>query len=481
MRARWRAHSRSDRHRAGRAAPRRETPAPTAPRRCAERCTAGTARGATGTARTAHRPAAPHTARSRQGCSGAGWARAARREAGSSGRGRRQAGGAGRAAAQLALDVIERGVADVLAVHHVDDVLADVLGVIADALERAHHPHDIERAADGARVLHHEGDALPLDRLVLLVHQAVLARDTQRRLDVHAREGIERVMHHLRHHPAEMLDLAVLVRGAFHGGQTRGDVTDLLALIANALEVGDGLDDGDDYPQIPGSRGARGENAAALLVNGDLHVVHLVIVLGNRLAERAVAFHQRGDRLVQLLLDEAAHTEHLAAYPFEVLVEATRDVVAEVSGFHACSPVRFAKPARGTRGDHSGTAAGRVHDRRHSFKRSARLAARRSRAGARLTPRRRAGRSAARAATPAHAARAAATARRARSRGAPGSSPPSRRCWRRARRRYAAGWRGECVRTPRRRSHCRAHGPRRAARTARCSAGWRRWAASGTR
>src|SRR5207245_4964762 len=46
-------------------------------------------------------------------------------------------GGAGRALAlaQLALHVVERGVADVLAVHHVDDVLADVLGVIADALE----------------------------------------------------------------------------------------------------------------------------------------------------------------------------------------------------------------------------------------------------------------------------------------------------------------------------------------------------------
>src|SRR5215469_10595015 len=56
-----------------------------------------------------------------------------------------------RSRAQLALDVVERGVADILAVHHVDDVLADVFGVIADALERAHDPHDIERATNGAR------------------------------------------------------------------------------------------------------------------------------------------------------------------------------------------------------------------------------------------------------------------------------------------------------------------------------------------
>src|SRR6201993_2298490 len=87
---------------------------------------------------------------------------AAAKEAGS-GRAGRRGGRCVGAAAQLAFDVIQGGVADVLAVDHVDDVLADVLGVIADALERTHHPHHIQRATDGARVLHHEGDALTLD------------------------------------------------------------------------------------------------------------------------------------------------------------------------------------------------------------------------------------------------------------------------------------------------------------------------------
>src|ERR1700724_2618735 len=67
------------------------------------------------------------------------------------------------------LDVLESGVADILAVHHVDHVFGNVLGVIADALERACDPHDVERAPDGAWVFHHEGHALALDRLVLLV------------------------------------------------------------------------------------------------------------------------------------------------------------------------------------------------------------------------------------------------------------------------------------------------------------------------
>src|SRR5215472_11022049 len=124
-----------------------------------------------------------------------------------------------RTGAQLALDVIERGMADILAMDHVDDVLADVLGVIADALERTHHPHDIERPADGARVLHHEGDALALDRLVLLVHQAILPGDAQRRLDIHARERIECCVHHIRDQAPEMLDLPVLVGRTLHGCQ----------------------------------------------------------------------------------------------------------------------------------------------------------------------------------------------------------------------------------------------------------------------
>src|SRR5690349_4689660 len=70
---------------------------------------------------------------------------------------------------ELPLDVVERGVAHILAVDHVDHVLADVLGVIADTLQGTHHPENVQRATNGARVFHHEGDALALDRLVFLI------------------------------------------------------------------------------------------------------------------------------------------------------------------------------------------------------------------------------------------------------------------------------------------------------------------------
>src|SRR3981189_2381947 len=110
-------------------------------------------------------------------------------------------------------NVLERGVADVLAVDHVDHVLADILGVVPDTLQRAHDPHDFERAPNGARVLHHEGDALPVNRFIFLAHHLVLARGLERRLGIHAGKCVERVMHHLRDLPAEVFHFAVLVRG----------------------------------------------------------------------------------------------------------------------------------------------------------------------------------------------------------------------------------------------------------------------------
>src|SRR5262249_54205091 len=77
------------------------------------------------------------------------------------------------------------------------------------------------------------------------------------------------------------------------------------------------------------------EDAAALLVDGDLHAVDLLVVLGHLEAERAVAVRQRLDRAVQLLLDEPAHRQHRIAHALEVFVEAPRDVVTKIFDFHS--------------------------------------------------------------------------------------------------------------------------------------------------
>jgi len=105
---------------------------------------------------------------------------------------------------------------DVLAVHHIDDVLADILRMVADALEGPDHPHHIERTPDGAwifimNVMHCRW----IDSYSSSTRRPWRA-NPQGRLDIHAREGIQGVVHHVRHHPSEVLDLAVLVCRALH-------------------------------------------------------------------------------------------------------------------------------------------------------------------------------------------------------------------------------------------------------------------------
>jgi hypothetical protein len=170
------------------------------------------------------------------------------------------------------------------------------------------------------------------------------ARHAQRRFRIHAREGIERIVHQILHHATEVLDLAVLVDRAFLRGEPRGDVADLLALIAHPFEVGDGLDDGDDEPQVAGCRRARGEDARTLLVDRDLHVVDMEVVVRDRFTERAVALDERRDRLGELLLDEAAHGEDLVADAVQVFVEPARDVWRKIGGIHGDEPPGLQAP-----------------------------------------------------------------------------------------------------------------------------------------
>jgi hypothetical protein len=147
-------------------------------------------------------------------------------------------------------------------------------------------------------------------------------------------------VHHLRDDATHVLDLAVLVLWPLHDGQARGDVADLLGLVADALEVGDGLDDGDDQPQVAGGRTAGGEDAAAFLVDRHFHAVDLQVVGGEGFSQRAVTFYQRGDRLGEDVLYEATHGEHARAHPLQILIEPPRDVVGEICGFHSCPPLQ---------------------------------------------------------------------------------------------------------------------------------------------
>jgi hypothetical protein len=82
-------------------------------------------------------------------------------------------------------------------------------------------------------------------------------------------------------------------------------------------------------------------------VDRDLHAVDLVVILRNGPTEGAVAIDQRRERAPELLLDEAAHGEHLAANVLEILVETLGGVVREISGFHDAASLANGAPVGG--------------------------------------------------------------------------------------------------------------------------------------
>ena len=207
--------------------------------------------------------------------------------------------------------------------------------MVADALECPGHPQDVQRAADGARVFHHERDALALDRLVFLVHDAILARHPQSRLGIQARERIERSAHHLGDQFADVLQFAIAVGGPVERGEPRGGVTEFFRLVADALEVRDRLDDRHDQAQVRCRGPARCQDAAAIVVDRHLHRVDLVIQSSHLLAQTTVAIHDRLHAILQLLLHQPAHLQHGRAHPLEVGVVTAQDVVRKVRGFHA--------------------------------------------------------------------------------------------------------------------------------------------------
>jgi hypothetical protein len=173
-----------------------------------------------------------------------------------------------------------------------------------------------------------------MDGLVFLVDLAVATRHLEGLVGIEPRERVQGIVHHFGDETAEVAYLPVIVRRLLHGGEARGDVADLLDLVADALEISDGLDDRDHHAQVRGGRLPGGDDPAALLVDLDLHPVDPVVVARDLLAERAVAIDERRDGALELLLHEAAHLHGARSDPLHVLVEAARGVLPEVCRFH---------------------------------------------------------------------------------------------------------------------------------------------------
>ncbi len=177
------------------------------------------------------------------------------------------------------------------------------------------------------------------DGLVFLVDRQILALDFQRCGHVHAREGIQRLVQQ----PARQIAHVTHGRPRAAGldiGQFQHRARHPLGLIADALQVGDGLDDGEDQPQIAGCRLAARQDAAAFLVQVQFERVYLQVAADHRGGQLRVAVFQRADRVGDLPLHHTAHVQHVAAQILELLVVLLRDVVADVvlAQCHGCAP-----------------------------------------------------------------------------------------------------------------------------------------------
>ena len=73
----------------------------------------------------------------------------------------------------------------------------------------------------------------------------------------------------------------------------------------------------------------RARNAQAFLVDVGFHLVDLVIDLAHLLGQAGVGLDQRGDGVVDLLLDQTAHRQEVAAHFLQLGVELLRDVMGE--------------------------------------------------------------------------------------------------------------------------------------------------------
>ena len=201
--------------------------------------------------------------------------------------------------------------------------------MVADALQRAQGPDDVEHAGYRPRVFHHVGDQLAQGGLVLAIDGLVVLRHGQRQVGIEAGEGVQCLLHHLLYLAADVPNLDVAARRLAFLAQLDGAAGDLGGLVADPLEVDHRLRDADDQAQVGGRRLTPGEDTHALLVDVALHLVDLVVDLADLLGEAGVGVDQRVDRVVDLLFHQPAHGQEVAAHILQLGVELLGDVMGE--------------------------------------------------------------------------------------------------------------------------------------------------------
>ncbi len=83
------------------------------------------------------------------------------------------------------------------------------------------------------------------------------------------------------------------------------------------------------------------EDVRAAFVDRELGRVDLLLALADLRTTRGIALDEHVERRRDLLLDEAAHREHLTAHVLDLAVELAGDVLGEVERVHETVKIRI--------------------------------------------------------------------------------------------------------------------------------------------
>jgi hypothetical protein len=211
------------------------------------------------------------------------------------------------------LDRLERVVTHVGALDDVDDLLGEVLRMIADAFDRLGDEHEVDRRRDRARVLHHVGDQLAHQTVELAVDLVVLLDDFERSFGVEACEGIQRLAQRRGGEAGLERDVADRqAHAAEHAAvdQSLHRARDARRLVADALEVADRLADGDQQAEVARRRLPPRDDRRQVAIDLQFHAVHPLFLSDHLRRGLAAEMGQGVDRLCDLRLGEPAHLEH---------------------------------------------------------------------------------------------------------------------------------------------------------------------------
>ena len=206
------------------------------------------------------------------------------------------------------LAAVDGGVADVLALDDVDDVLGNVGGVVADAFEVFGDEDKFECGEDDAGVTHHVGQEFAEDLVAIMVDLVVHGENLLGELDVATNDGIQGVADHFfgdfAH--AREIDVGLDARVTEDADTGLGDVD---GLIADALEVVVDARNREDEAEVRSHQLMEREKLDDAVVDFELQLVDLVFFVEDALGELFVGVKNGVDRLVDGALGERAHPE----------------------------------------------------------------------------------------------------------------------------------------------------------------------------